>query len=1007
MKVIQTIMLVWGLCWSLELQAQVYNVTRYSPAEGLIQSQVRAIIQDHRRFLWLGTHGGISRFDGKKFENFVPGKYPIGDYITCLFQDSQDRIWMGSEQGLSYFDGKKFTFFQSGQGMMDNETLALTEDAEGNIWIGTEQGISIYDAEGKFSDLRLLSGSGEKDPAVRAFFRFQKNQCYVGTSQGLYRANMQDRNLQKTSWVPEGSQVYSLHLDRTGRLWIGTDKGIFVQAGDSVQHYHVGNSPLTHNLVYCLTEDKDGQIWIGTTHGAFRYMDDRFFAIQDAVTDLNFIIRSIGLDHEGNIWLGTDGGGLYKITRGVFRTFTVAQGMSSNIAKSFLEDNRGNIWISTYGQGITCFDSTGNKIATYTTEQGLGGDDISFSYKDRNGNLWFASYQNGLTQYSGNRFGKVLKRGSGLISDEVYCVTEAPSGDLWIGTQEGVSVYDGQRVIANYTQEDGLLDNTVYIIRSDSRGNIWLGTPSGISMYRRGKFQNFSQTQTTDSTYRLSSIIAIQEDAYGRIWFATSTGLFTYENQGFIPVRISGAQGAHNVVSLTLENDSLMWIGTENGAYRLNLKNFRPDQRARYEHFTQKDGLPSMECNGNAAFRDSRGNIWMGTTEGAIMYPAGTERLSAPTQPTIHITNIRLALQETNWEQRGYVVSLQSGLPENLSLSHSENRLVFEYVGISMKSPQQVEYKFRLEGLDEDWSSSTRQTSVSYANLPSGAYVFKVVAKNEADPWDYEHPAQFSFTIRKAYYETVGFWLVVACMLGIMGWNVYRYISAERRRKREEDRMKNQAEKLQLEHQALYAMMNPHFTFNALQSIQFFIHRQDRKSANKFLSSFAKLVRKNLESTKTDFISLQEEVDRLRLYLSLEQMRFPEKFDYKVYVDPEIDTHSTLLPPMILQPFVENSIKHGIMPLGSGGKIDIRVSAIDIDYLMVTIEDNGIGIETSRKQKENRPNDHVSKGMQITRDRLALFARMTGKKHEVKIAEIKQNGKVEGTQVEILLPAHQ
>jgi len=224
----------------------------------------------------------------------------------------------------------------------------------------------------------------------------------------------------------------------------------------------------------------------------------------------------------------------------------------------------------------------------------------------------------------------------------------------------------------------------------------------------------------------------------------------------------------------------------------------------------------------------------------------------------------------------------------------------------------------------------------------------------------------------------------------------------------EETRIRNTAEKLQLEHQALYAMMNPHFTFNALQSIQYFIHRQDKKAANKFLSSFAKLVRKNLESTKSDFISLNEELDRLKLYLSLEKMRFPEKFDYSVSSDPDIVLSDIQIPPMILQPFVENSIKHGIMPLDADGMIEVDLHKQDEDYLSITIKDNGIGIEASKKAHANRPNDHVSKGMQITLDRLALFARMTDKNYALDIKEIKnEKGEVKGTLVEMILPIKQ
>ena len=176
-------------------------------------------------------------------------------------------------------------------------------------------------------------------------------------------------------------------------------------------------------------------------------------------------------------------------------------------------------------------------------------------------------------------------------------------------------------------------------------------------------------------------------------------------------------------------------------------------------------------------------------------------------------------------------------------------------------------------------------------------------------------------------------------------------------------------------------------------------------AASKFLSQFAKLVRKNLESTRSDFITLEEEVSRLDLYLSLEKMRFKDKFDYEVKIDPQIEIHETVLPPMIFQPYVENSIKHGINPLPNGGKILVEIQKRDDDHLFVRIRDNGIGITASQAKRANRPQDHVSRGMQITRDRLALFAKMSGKSHEVETREIENpDGTIGGTEVTMLLP---
>ena len=974
--------------------SQVYNLTRYSTDDGLAQSQVRSMLQDQKGYLWLGTRGGISRFDGREFTNFTSQRNQglVGDFITALYEDQEGDIWIGSERGLSKFDGRSFSNFMEVQGLIDDNVLSITSDGGGNLWIGQEGGVVIYDGES--FKAKLL----EKQASVNCLqYDSSNNQIWIGTNLGLYVCDADSMNFAEHSPFLANVTIYHLLKDQSGKLWVGTDEGIYVyQDNNQFTHYTTADG-LTHNTVYTLGEDHHGHIWAGMSRGVAYYGENGW-------TELRFNrrslpnVRSLLIDIEGNIWLGLDGGGIRKLTGGVFQTYNVDNGLSSNIAKSFLEDDEGQIWLSTYDNGLNIYR---DENFTPIEAKGMAGNDISYSFKDTKGQLWFATYSHGLSKYSNGRF-KTYFTAQGLKSDSVYCVTEDYQGRIWVGTEHGISIFDGKSFYMGYTTRDGLIDNTVYSIYEDAKRNIWIGTPEGVSRITDGTFTNFAYPGLGHT------VISILEDQRENLWFATSEGLYLFMGgDRFQKIKISEAEGAHDVVSLINEGRDYLWVGTENGAYRLNLTTFDPTVRNRFEHYTQKDGLPSLECNGNAAFLDSKGNIWIGTTEGAIMRPAHTHRIENELPPMLHITGVRLSFSMTDWTSKGFELDKKTGLPINMRLPYDENRLDFDFIGISLKSPKQVEYKFMLEGLDNEWSGETRQHSFSYTNLHPGTYTFKVISKKESTAWDYEHPTTFTFQILHPWYTKWWFVLIMSLLVIGVSWAIYRKITLDRHHRREEERMKNTAEKLRLEHQALYAMMNPHFTFNALQSIQYFIHRQDRISANKFLSSFAKLMRKNLESTQSEFISLNEEIERLKIYLSLEQMRFPEKFEYKVEVAEEVDPYDIQLPPMILQPFVENSIKHGIMPLEAEGEILVDISKKDDDHLWIKIQDNGIGINESKRKKASRPSDHVSKGMQITMDRLALFAKMTGKKYSVDIGEIKDNGKITGTLVKLLLPLYQ
>ncbi|MDX2245588.1 MAG: two-component regulator propeller domain-containing protein [Bacteroidia bacterium] len=992
------------LILSVPLSAQVYNVTRYSTQSGLIQSQVMTMMQDRRGYLWLGTHRGISRFDGNKFSSYGAENGLVGTFLSSIIEDKNGYIWVGSDAGLSRFDGYRFQDFSKYLEITDKVVETLMEDREGNIWIGTKSsGIILYQGE-KFI-VNPFPWPGENGKNILSFLEDHSGKVWIGTTQGLFvKDHSSEIRALREFPFSDDLEVFSLAEDASGAVWIGTSRGVFRYYEAQTEHFDLLKRGFPDNHVYCLITDPHQQVWMGTGKGIVRYHQGEFYPLVSNDRMLDFQMRSALVDYEGNLWFGTDGGGVRKITEGVFETLDMDDDLSSNLAKSFLQDRRGNIWISTKDRGINVFD--GKKVVRkYQVADGLGGNDICSSFRDSKGNFWFSSYNGTLTRYDGSRF-RVFNRAQGLECNAAYCVTEDMTGKIWVGTDNGIFVWEGNGSFTRYSTEQGLPDNTIYSFTTDSvTGDIWIGTSLGLCRFSNDKFSPMDSAVSIGN-----NVITLLRDIKGRLWVGSAEGLSCVVGNTDYRVRISETPGAHTVVGLIMEKGRFLWVATENGAYRLDLNSFSVGgaDRARFEHYTQKDGLPSLECNANAAFLDDRGNIWLGTAEGAISKPVGTQRDEKDYPPRIYITEVRSAA-DTNWAQALFMPEKSGVSFRPPQLAPNDNRVDFEFIGISLKSSQQLIYKYRLEGLTgQDWDSLPGQTRVSYAHLDPGDYTFQVIAKKEADDWDYSNPASFSFFIRYPVHQTWWFILLMSLLALSVASGVYWVFWSRRKQQIEEQKIRDTAEKLQLEHQALYAMMNPHFTFNALQSIQYFIHRQDKISANKFLSSFAKLIRKNLESTKSDFISLGEEIERLKLYLSLEKMRFPEKFDYVVNVGPGIELSETQIPPMLLQPFVENSIKHGIMPLDANGMIEVNLSRKDEDHLLITISDNGIGIEASRKQRADRPNDHVSKGMQITLDRLALFARMTRKKHSLDIHEIVDpEGKILGTMVEMLLPVKQ
>ncbi|MEM6347075.1 MAG: two-component regulator propeller domain-containing protein [Bacteroidota bacterium] len=979
-------LLAYSSLWAQD--ESVYHISHYSKDDGLIQSQVFALMQDTEGYLWMGTHGGACRFDGQTFQPYGLRDGLPDNFLSAIIQDQQGNIWLGTDNGLSRFDGYSFTKYTEEDGLPSPRIESLFEDKAGRIWIGTQaKGIGLFD-DNQFAANPFEWEGGER--TVYCIEQAADGTIYLGTDQGLYYITEGSVRRSRNPKLPERYIVYSLK-SQTESLWIGTNQGLYRSRNDKIQRLALPNLPNTS--IRSMVADQHGILWLGTGQGIAFIDDEGVHVLQADNPLLNTSVISGIEDTEGNIWFGTDGGGVLKVNEGVFNMLDRQDGLNSNLAKAFVEDRQGRIWIASKDRGINVFDGQ-QMVRSYTEKEGLGGDGIVSSFKDSKGAFWFASYNGTLTCYDEARGFIVFGKEDGLDCNAVFCVAEDRDGVIWVGTDNGVFWIEDEQLIDHLEVVDGLINPVVYSMKKDLEDRMWMGTATGISVWEDGGFDQ----QIPADTILGSTVIALTVDRRGRMWAGSAIGLTCFNNYNPHWVRISGAPGAHTVVSLLLEKRKYLWVGTENGLYRLDLENFTIGKRASFEHYTQKDGLPSLETNANANLVDSKGNLWFGTAAGAIYRPAGVEREESNLPPLIYITQVQSNVR-ANWVNSPETFAAGVG-PE---LYYTDNQLDFSFIGISLKSPRQVEYKYRLRG--NGWSRSTRQRTVAITNLSPGTYIFDVTAKKEGDAWDYENLDSFTFTIKPPFYASWWFVLLVSLALMAGAYYIYSVYASRRAQQREKQRIRNQADKLALEHQALYAMMNPHFTFNALQSIQFFIHRQDKKAANKFLSSFAKLVRKNLESTQSDTITLGEEVERLKLYLSLEKMRFPEKFDYEVVVEPGLDLSDTEIPPMLLQPFVENSIKHGIMSLESDGQISVIIESEGEDHLRVRIEDNGIGIEESKKRKANRPKDHVSKGMQITRDRLALFARMTGKEYSVDINEIKTESEVvEGTRVDMILP---
>lgn len=981
---------------SASLSSQQYNFINYSIEDGLAQSQVQSIFQDNKGYLWFGTFGGLTRYDGKYFVNYSRENGLPDNRINCIAADNKNRMWVGTQGGINRLDGiKTFKTYALKPAFSKSQVTALVADPKGNLWFSTD-GSGV----GKF-DGRAFTYYNEKDGLINDYVRTvcpdANGNVWFGTRNGIcFYDGKEFKRIDST--IVQPVNISQIIMDKDKHLWFCTyGEGVFNYDGDTFFNYTEKNG-LVRNWIRSAAQDNAGNMWFASKSGVSKFNGRQFlnFNTENGLFYSN--INTVVQDKEGNMWFGTDGKGALKFTGEAFVSYTTQEGLSNDIIMSIIEDNKHNLWFSSYGNGICKYD--GKKFTNYTTENGISNNIVWTSAIDSKDNIWFGTSE-GICKYDGKRFTSYGTK-DGLGAKTVYSIFEDHRGLLWIGTTSGVSVFDG-KYFKNYSFEENNIEKNVRTILEDKHNNLWFGTGNGIFKYDGAGFTGF----TTADGLTDNNVVSILQDAENNFWIGTSNGISYFDGRSFSKISIDENYNSNYVNFMMLDDRMHLWIGTNNGIYELDATEYNKTKRAGFRHYTNFEGLRSLECNQNAAYKDSKGNLWFGTSEGVLRYtPSGEKTVDGSVrEPMTHITGVRLFLQPTDWTRYTSQIDSVTRLPVNLSVDYRKNYFTFDYIGISLSNPGSVRYKFMLAGFDHDWSPPTDATFATYSNLPYGKYTFKVIAANKNNKWN-EVPAVFSFEITVPFWMTWWFYLLCFIIATSLIWGIYRWRVSVIRSKHHTQQLEYQAKFLMLEHQTLNASMNRHFVFNALNSIQYYINKEDKISANKYLSSFAKLMRKNLDSSLSNFVPLSEEIERLELYLELELMRFENKFEYRINMDENIDTESIEIPPLLLQPYVENSIWHGILPLGKPGVIKISIRENEKNNIIIDIEDNGIGIEASMGKKQQKGQIHISRGMEITEARINLLKNMANSGISVNGPfDVKNEQNITiGTKVEIILP---
>ncbi len=938
------------------------------------------IYQDHNGYLWIGGYGGLSRFDGKGFQNYNRKTGLIDHNVNAICLDDSNNLFIGTNKGISVFNGRIFKNYSSKKSAYSNYITSFCKGYHNNIYVGSNMGLYMF-KNGELKSIKKLEGQ-----RINVLYNPDTSVIFIGTDNGLFIYGHNTFKLLKKANGLASDKINCLVMFKNN-LVIGTNGGLsFLDLkNQKITNYYVKNGLIDENIVTVNNQDNEN-LWIGTSSGILGF-DSKNFSYYNINKDVNSNqIRSVFQDRENNMWFGTNNG-LFKFRDKSFTTFDKIAGLGNSFIFQIFRDNKNNLWVCSQNNGIYC-ESVGF-FKKYDTKSGLTSNTTHSGLQDKNGHLLFGSNSD-VVEFKNDRFSTIALPKPAQGPFEV--MYEAKNGTIWIGGSNGIInlTWKNNHPITNFYPIKSANDFAVYGFCEDDSSNLYVGTfKAGLLKFKNGQFQNLSITKKLNE----ENFFTIRYFKH-HIIAASLNGLLFYNLKTNQIKRINDEDGLNSELIYSIEFTDFhnsLWIGTNQGINKLNLTKYFNDNKIEIISFGRQEGFAGVECNSNGIWEDADGTVWFGTVSGLIKHQPQFFKRNKILNNTL-IQNIKLLNEDT-------LLANHSVLDNNL------NTISFYYRGICLTNPDKVFYQTKLEGLaqDKDWTLPSKEDYIKYTNLPPGKYTFKVRSCNNEGFWD-EVDTTFSFTIKPPFYLT--WWFIVIILITIIA-SVYlvfilRIRSIAKKQKIEFER---KVEMSKIELKALRSQMNPHFIFNSLNAIQHYIFNSKSDEAIKYLNKFARLVRVILNNSEKSTVTVGDDIEALRLYLELEQMRFEEKFDYELIVDESVDIDYDIMPPLLMQPYVENAILHGLNPLSKKGKLSIRLQSKN-NFLICTITDNGIGRDKSNEIRRTMPGSkHKSLGMKITEARLKILNEINRSKLSVSIIDLKDDvGNSLGTQVELFIP---
>lgn len=931
-KILLLFLILFTYC--LEGFSQRYNFEQYDIEDGLTQSQITAITQDNKRRLWISTLGGLSCFNGKQFVNYTKTSGLSSNFILSLTAGKNGEIWIGSARGLSKYNGSDFINYTDTKKWIN--VLATAKD-------GTTYGLKAKHLINVSKDIpiTLSNDTAEVVTALRA--DFSDNIWVAVYGKGLY-------HLEKGKWLlwPLDEKVKSLIVTdilvdqfNKGKLWLLTANGIYIAQNNTIKKAYDEITSKCNTIV----QDSKGPVWIGTNNGAYYITPTRVIHFNSKNGFTDNIVNEIFKDVENNIWLGTDGSGLFRFTNNSYVTFDETQGVDSRIVMSIANGpHPGTIWLGSYG-GLYEYKQNQRIKSVKIPSKNPDSYRINFLYNDHKKNVWIGTPGGGLWMHNGQRMERMDSEKEHIAYNAMI---EDSNGTIWLSTNYGFLTFDVKsRKLNRITKQFG-------------GGLMELGRDSIIAGTQEGAWLIVNKKTITPLNIKGlagSSILCMLKHKDYVLFGTADYGLLIWNIKTGTTKLINTKSGlvSDHIYSVLEDKRGTIWLGTGRGINKISSKDFSIIPQKNEDELL-------VECNQNAILQYEN-NIWIGTTKGVIAYGINPDS-EKKVNPYIYINAVSVS---PNYKQE-YVKGV-------LTLPYHHNHININYTGIYLSNPSAVMYRYRLIGLDDKYSQPSSNSSMNFTAIPPGKYTFEVKAITK-DGLLSINTASVSFEILPPYYQTPifkFFTVILILLLILLAVYVILWLNERKRKFRLKIKLEEQFKIRKQTAEDFHDDLGNKLTRITVLSevLGSMIDKDDTEKRN-ILQKIRCNVDELYNGTKDILWSLNPKNDSLSQVLNHikdfgQEMvnETPILFKYDIELNNKdtklsLDMSRNIL--MIFKESIHNALKHA-----KANEINFE-ARLNNGMLLITLQDDGIGFDIEHAKDGHGMNNMYVRAKRINAD---------------------------------------